>query len=223
MALRRARLGSENRTGRTTAIRGFFLLEAEKPFSRLQYTTMYLDFFERHLAIGSREEALRLTKTDKHFWHVISICSPITAPLDLSNAKSVHRLRFEDTENAKDTDAVCVPRIEVIADALAFADKTAPGGLLVHCQMGWSRSTAIALVLLARKLYPAPDGIPRAIDTLLLLREKSRPNILIVQLGLSLFMNPDESAAAMKIIHADPHFSANRLATSSNTHRNPYI
>lgn len=59
--------------------------------------------------------------------------------------------------------------------------------------MGLSRSAAIALVLLVRKLWPAPDGLQKAADTLLLVRPQSRPNTLITQLGFELFMSADQA------------------------------
>jgi predicted protein tyrosine phosphatase len=176
---------------------------------------MHIDFFERHLAISSRDEAVRMTRTDKRFWNVISICSPTTTPVDLREAKSVHPLRFEDTEDPRDPEAVSVPRVENIAAAIQFARETAPGGLLVHCQMGWSRSPAIALVLLDQKLWPAPDALDRACAALLDVRPRSRPNVLIVRLGFGLFM-PEAQARqlSMRVAEHAP-FAANRLATST--------
>jgi len=34
---------------------------------------MFIEPLQRHLAVGSREEALRLVNRDKDFWNVISI------------------------------------------------------------------------------------------------------------------------------------------------------
>ncbi|HWZ94583.1 MAG TPA: hypothetical protein VNW30_05255 [Opitutaceae bacterium] len=175
---------------------------------------MHLDLFERHLAIGSREEAVRMTRMDRRFWNVISICSPTTVPADLREAKRVHPLRFEDTEDSRDPEAVCVPRVESIAAAIQFAEETAPGGLLVHCQMGWSRSPAIALVLLVKKLWPAPDALDRACAALLAVRPRSRPNILIVRLGFELFMPQEQARTWSTRVFEHPPFVINRTETS---------
>lgn len=180
---------------------------------------MHIEFFERHLAIGSREEAVRMTRTDKRFWNVISICSPTTAPADLREAKQVYPLRFEDTEDQRDPEAVSVPRIEDIAAAFEFARETAPGGLLVHCQMGWSRSPAIALVLLVQKLWPAPDAFDRACAALLDVRPRSRPNVLIARLGFGLFMPEAQARMWSTRVAEHPPFATNRQETSSYTRR----
>lgn len=72
-----------------------------------------------------------MTKTDKRFWNVISISSPTSISAALPDAKRVHHMRFEDAEDSRDPDSVCVPRREVIEVALRFAGETAPGGLLI--------------------------------------------------------------------------------------------
>lgn len=131
---------------------------------------MHIDYFQRHLAVASREEAARMLRTDRKFWNVISICSPTTPPLALNDALQWHRLRFEDTERRDDPEAVRPPRAGDLVAAFEFADSTSPAPLLVHCQMGLSRSAAVALVLLARKLWPAEEALTKAIDTLLLIR-----------------------------------------------------
>jgi predicted protein tyrosine phosphatase len=183
----------------------------------LRKENMYIEFFERHLAIASREEAIRMTKTDKRFWNVISICSPTTPPADLREAKRVHPLRFEDTEDSRDLDAVCVPKVETIAAAIQFARETAPGGLLVHCQMGWSRSPAVALVILVQKLWPAPDALDRACEALLALRPRSRPNVLIARLGFGLFMPEGQARTWSNRVAEYPAFVANRIETSNHS------
>lgn len=184
---------------------------------------MYIEFHGRHLAIGSRLEAEQLVRTDKKFWNVISICSPTSKAADLRDALKVHPVRFEDTEDMRDGEAVAVPRVEVIASALQFAKETEPGALLIHCQMGWSRSTAIALLVLVQKQWPGPDAVAQAIESLLLVRERSRPNHLILELGFGLFMTKEESKAAMELVAKHPQFLSNRLETSSQARRPPFM
>jgi len=185
---------------------------------------MFIDFLERHLAVASRVEAERMTKTDTRFWNVISISSPTSIAAALPDAKRIHPLRFEDTEDARDTDAVAVPRREDISDALRFANKTAPEGLLIHCAMGWSRSTAVALAVLVQKLWPDPSAFDRAAEALLLIRPRSRPNVLIAELGFGCFMPPDEAKRVAGRVAAHERFVINRTETSarSNRMRMPY-
>lgn len=176
---------------------------------------MLIECFQRHLSVESRDGAARLIRSDRNFWNVVSICSPTTVPLDLTNAVRVHRTRFEDTEQANDPEAECVPRVEDLAALFAFADETVPGPLLVHCQMGLSRSTAVALVLLMRKLWPAPDALNIATAALLSVRPQSRPNSLIARLGFELFMPPEQARVLAQTVIEHPKFAANRAATSS--------
>ena len=135
--------------------------------------------------------------------------------MDLADAARIHTMRFEDTEQANDPEAVCVPRAQDLAAVFRFADETAPGPLLVHCQMGLSRSTAVALVLLVRKLWPYPRALENGIDALLEVRPQSRPNTLIARLGFEQFMPLEEAVRSAQMVLEQPRFAANRAATSS--------
>lgn len=185
---------------------------------------MLIEFLDRHLAVASRIEAERMTKTDERFWNVISISSPTSVSAKLRGAKLIHPLRFEDTEDARDSDAVAVPRREVISEALLFAQETAPEGLLIHCALGWSRSTAVALVILVQKLWPDPRAFERATETLLMIRPQSRPNVLIAELGFGCFMSPDDAKRLAGRVATHEPFVINRTETSTrSTHqRMPY-
>lgn len=185
-------------------------------FIRKQLTpsAMLIAPLQRHLAVESREGALRLTRTDRKFWNVISICSPTTAPVHLPDALQVHPMRFEDTELANDPEAVAIPRREDIVAVLNFSDVTAPRPLLVHCQMGLSRSTAVALVLLVRALWPSPTAFEQASEALLEVRPQSRPNSLIARLGFEEIMTPSEARRLAQAVIEHPRFAANLAATS---------
>jgi len=63
---------------------------------------MYIDFFKRHLAVASRDEAARMLRTDRKFWNVISICSPTTPPLSLSDALPPIVLHYPSAEETKE-------------------------------------------------------------------------------------------------------------------------
>ena len=59
-------------------------------------------------------------------------------------------LRFDDIN--KPMDDYVIPQMSHIKRALEFADKIEDGSLLIHCHAGISRSSAIALAVIAKKL-----------------------------------------------------------------------
>ena len=81
--------------------------------------------------------------------------------------------------------------------------------------MGWSRSTAVALSILMQSLWPEPGAFERAADTLLEIRPKSRPNVLIAELGFSCFMPADQAKAFAQRVATYEAFASNRAATSA--------
>jgi len=61
-----------------------------------------------------------------------------------------------------------------IEGALAFADKIGDGALLIHCHAGISRSSAIALAIIAKRLGEGKEI--EAIKTLKKINPNARPN-----------------------------------------------
>ena len=59
-------------------------------------------------------------------------------------------LRFDDINQPMDD--YIVPQMSHIKRALEFADKFEDGSLLIHCHAGISRSSAIALAVIAKRL-----------------------------------------------------------------------
>ena len=59
-------------------------------------------------------------------------------------------LRFDDINQPMDD--YVIPQMSHIKRALEFADKIDDGSLLVHCHAGISRSSAIALAVIAKRL-----------------------------------------------------------------------
>ena len=59
-------------------------------------------------------------------------------------------LRFDDIN--KPMDDYIIPQMSHIKRALEFADKIEDGSLLIHCHAGISRSSAIALAVIAKRL-----------------------------------------------------------------------
>ena len=70
------------------------------------------------------------------------------------------------------------PQEEHILQALSFADQIGDGSLLIHCHAGISRSSAVALAIIAKKLG---DGKERdSVKTLEKINPHSRQNKSIV-------------------------------------------
>lgn len=130
---------------------------------------------------------------DTGFWNVVSIREPaVPRPEFLRYVKRVHEAIFEDREDV-DPDLACVPpRREHLNGILRFVDAHPSEPVLVHCRAGLSRSPAVALTLIVRGLMANDSNLnvqpaleEKAVDLLLQIRPKSRPNALVLQLGLA--------------------------------------
>lgn len=85
-------------------------------------------------------------------------------------------LRFEDLDIERD--GIRTPLVSDVAKALDFARRVG-GPLLIHCFAGVSRSTSIALSIIASRL---PAGTERqALDALLAIAPQAIPNLLVVR------------------------------------------
>ena len=162
---------------------------------------MFIEELGRHLAVSSIPELERSLKMDAGFWNVISIREPaVPRPLALRYAKSVHEAIFEDREDV-DPDVPCIPpRREHLAGMFRFVDAHPGEPILVHCLAGLSRSPAVALALIVRAqtachspMNAQPMLAERAVALLLQIRPKSRPNALVLQVGLEQFMSDVEA------------------------------
>jgi predicted protein tyrosine phosphatase len=82
--------------------------------------------------------------------------SAIENPLRVENSPSDQLvLKFDDISVPMDG---CIePNESHIARALSFADKIGDGSLLIHCHAGISRSSAIALAIIAKCLGPGNE------------------------------------------------------------------
>jgi predicted protein tyrosine phosphatase len=70
------------------------------------------------------------------------------------------------------------PQESHIEKSLAFADKIGDGALLIHCHAGISRSSALALAIIARNLGEGKEV--EAVKTLQKINPDVRPNKLLV-------------------------------------------
>ena len=88
-------------------------------------------------------------------------------------------LRFDDINEP--IDDYVVPQLSHIKRALDFADNIEDGSLLVHCNAGISRSSAIALAVIAKRLGSGKEE--EAVNTLEHINPNCRPNKSIVEMA----------------------------------------
>ena len=88
-------------------------------------------------------------------------------------------LRFDDINQPMDD--YIVPQMSHIKRALEFADKFEDGSLLIHCHAGISRSSAIALAVIAKRLGSGKEEA--AVNTLEHINPNCRPNKSIVEMA----------------------------------------
>lgn len=85
-------------------------------------------------------------------------------------------LKFDDI--SKPIEEFIEPQIIHVERALFFADKIGNGSLLVHCHAGISRSSAIALAIITKKLGVGKED--EAVKTLEYINPNCRPNKALV-------------------------------------------
>ena len=87
-------------------------------------------------------------------------------------------LRFDDI--SVPLDDFIEPQEKHILRALSFAEKIDDGSILIHCHAGISRSSAIALAIIAKKLGEGKEV--ESVKTLEKINPHARPNKLLVWL-----------------------------------------
>jgi predicted protein tyrosine phosphatase len=162
---------------------------------------MVIEEIGRHLAVSSISELGKSLKLDKGFWNVISIREPqVPRPDFLRHAKRYHEVICEDREEVDPAVPSRPPRVEDVVGIMRFVDAHPDEPLLVHCLAGLSRSTAVALALIVRgmvqkgwdmtKIEPL---VERAVDLLIQIRPKAKPNVLFLRLFLRQFLPPTQA------------------------------
>jgi predicted protein tyrosine phosphatase len=131
------------------------------------------------ITVAGYSKACRLKR--RGFAGVITVEDP--------NAQARHQLRFHSEPHPphlvlrfEDLDAeregIRTPLASDVAQALDFA-RMVRGPLLIHCFAGVSRSTSIALSIIASRL---PTGAERqSLDALLAIAPQAVPNLLVVR------------------------------------------
>ena len=145
---------------------------------------MGIDLFKRKVKIVGVEEALRLSKAELTGWNILSICGRMEAPLSFPGAKSTKSLYFDDVEGDCPEDGQFAARPEDIQAALEFSRGIDDGPLLIHCQMGISRSTAIAWIIIYDKLKAEPGAVRQSFEFVRKLRPILSPNPHVLRLGV---------------------------------------
>jgi len=176
---------------------------------------MFIEELNRHLAIASREEATALLRAERRFWNVVSIYSAITFRATLSHARKAHYACFDDTEEETPAEFNQPATADDLAQIFRFVDATRLEPLLIHCEAGLSRSPAVALALMCRRLLGRKDFVTRAVDLLLQVRPIARPNQLVLRLGLQQFLPIAEAATLSRSLVEHPWFQAGRSGMSS--------
>ena len=175
---------------------------------------MYFDCMDRHLSVCSVRDLPHMARRDPGFWHVVSILEPYRRRLTFDGFRDVISLRFDDVENL-DTEAtgIVFPRLHDIQEVFDFVDERWGEPILIHCWAGRSRSTAMALSFLARGLYwdGVADFAEPAVELLLQIRPKARPNVLVLRLGLQTFLPEKEAMEATREMVNHPVLLENRF------------
>jgi predicted protein tyrosine phosphatase len=175
---------------------------------------MYLEALERQMSVCSFDGAARLTRLDKHYWNVVSICGPRDHKAVLPLAKTIYYACFDDVEDAC-SEIYRAPREADIAGIFAFIRSLDSGPphepLMVHCQQGISRSAAVALSFIYGHLPPTSDRLAIAVDLILELRPQVKPNRLVLALGLAQFLPPSEAHQITNRMLSDPRIQRNQF------------
>ncbi len=178
---------------------------------------MFVDALERQVAVCSVEAAGRVIQADKRYWNVISIHGPREQKPDWRLARSVHYACFDDLEDECST-VYRSARATDIADIFAFIRSLGAGPplppVLIHCGQGISRSTAVTLSWIYGHLPPSDGRFVRAVDLILDLQPRAKPNRLVLTLGLAQFLAVREARDVAQRMIAEPRLARNRFEHS---------
>lgn len=182
---------------------------------------MFIDCIQRHLAVCAQLDLPRMAKMDANFWNVVSVREPSRPQILRQGFKQIHTVIVydADTKEAEHYEgSLGIPRREHLQGIYRFADATAGEPLLIHCWAGVSRSTAIALSLIARAMhadgYSLDEIKSEAVTILLAIRRQAAPNPLILAFGLAEFLPPDVAREFVIEWVNHPVLFANRHAGS---------
>jgi predicted protein tyrosine phosphatase len=187
---------------------------------------MFIEETGRHLCVSSIPELERSLKLDKGFWNVVSIREPqVPRPDFLRYAKRYHEVICEDREEVDPDVPSRPPRVEDVVGILRFVDAHPGEPVMVHCLAGLSRSTAVALALIVRGMIEKGGDatkpqllVERAVDLLLQIRPKARPNVLFLRLCLEQFLSAKQANEFTVQLANHPVLIENRFVKPRETY-----
>lgn len=110
---------------------------------------MLFDGREQELAVCPHAEVEEFLAQAPKSWHVVSIREPEHPAPRLDDALGVHAVVFSDVFSSDGAG----PQAAHLAGILRYVERTAGKPLLIHCWAGRSRSTAVALVVVVKRLW----------------------------------------------------------------------
>ena len=179
---------------------------------------MFIEHIQRHLAVCAQLDLPKMAKLDPSFWNLISMREPTRPPIQQKGFKQIHMVIMYDA-NTQDVahfeGMLGIPRREHIEGIYRFVDSIAGEPILIHCWAGISRSTAVALSLIAREMHSDGFGLEEirkeAPEILLAIRPRATPNPLILELGLAVFLQAEEAKRLTVDWVNHPVLFANRM------------
>lgn len=178
---------------------------------------MFIPPLQRHLNVCAQVDLPAFAKRDPGFWNVVSIREPYRPTPNPTGFRKVHTMLCLDVVGTDGMDAselIHAPREAHLDEVFRFADGTPGQPLLVHCWAGVSRSTAVALALIVRAMHAEGTSedeiVNEACGILLEIRPQAAPNPMVLEIGLSRFMNANAANRLMGRLVNQPALFQNR-------------
>lgn len=185
-------------------------------------TQMFIESLQRHLHVCAQVDLPNYSKRDPVFWNVISIREPfrpIPNPAGFLKFHSILCLDIVGTEGLDESELNNAPQPEHLKNAFRFADSIPNEPILVHCWAGVSRSTALALSLLVRAMHlqglEEDEIVEQACEILLVIRPQAAPNPMVLEFGLSQFLEASSANRLMTRLVNHPPLFQNRYKGAS--------
>lgn len=141
-----------------------------EPSENNRFAQMLLEQINLELRVLSQADAAAVLRDQPGRWSVISILSAREERIiDLRLARESVRLVFDDVVVDDPGRGILGPQAAHAREIVANAERFAGHPLLIHCQMGFSRSPAAALgvLLLHARRHKVADPMEFALESLL--------------------------------------------------------
>jgi predicted protein tyrosine phosphatase len=144
---------------------------------------------KQKMKILGYSEAVRLSPGELAGWNVLSIRARKSNQLAVfPGARRTKRLHFDEVEKDDAGLQHFATKMSDIQGALEFSRKIEDEPLLIHCQAGISRSTAVAWIILYDKLKADPDAVRKSFDIVRELRPILSPDCQILRSGIEILV-----------------------------------